>query len=82
MNHKCNKCGKEEVSLEYISKTQKYCDESKYDTVDNKSNFVERANWQTQGHSKYSVEKEHLYCTCKVCGYKWLEDTLDNIKKS
>lgn len=75
----CAKCGRADFNIQYIANVNTRYGVCTYETVGNKGKFVEYIDFQSTG-KHYSIKKEHLYCTCNTCGYKWLKDTIDNTK--
>ena len=78
--NECIKCGRTSFNIQYIANTNTTYGLHQYETVGNKEKFVEYSDWQRTGTAQYTIKKEHLYCTCNTCGYKWCDDTIDNAK--
>ncbi len=72
-NRECIKCGGFDVNVKYKPVEDEGYTRNGTDNVDNVNEFVKR---YSEEYTYYDTIKEHLLCTCKICGYKYAEKCL------
>jgi hypothetical protein len=71
----CKKCDSTDIAIEFKNTNSKDYISS---NIDNIHDFTRSIDWQIQGYNSWSIQKEHLFCMCRTCGYKWLTKTGDS----
>lgn len=75
----CDMCGSIEVKLIFMDKTyDKFIYSKRFNYVSDE--FVEFK--KENGKMKSRVIKEYMFCECKICGHKWRNKTLKEMKES